>query len=451
MNDEGPTQRKMSIVTWKDVRDDVLKTNKKLGEIIDAINPDDSYKFVKSTYLYGDVFIKHGVAQLLSANNGLIPLSHHSVDKLVQKELLYSSMPLFLILEKDSELFVDTGKRAIPINLFNKGSLSGIYEAMDYMMGRKSDPIWNFSAGSRSIFMLPKITDKAGLEKLRVSYDIPSTIQIETLSDHWEMFKNIAQSKNFNQPWQNTILFFGEKWLLNLKNNSKEWEKFKDYLLGIVWEHANYSIDKIKFNIYWELFTEIISSRRLQPKPYIIDQVKHLLSTVAGNFPGFVVMGNSQESAPKKSLQEAFIKNYALKQYIPTIMHACMPQNNIIKPTYVYYSLSIPTVLEGSPIKKTTGTIVNDMREIKLLIETLKNHFKNKPYLEANKIIQNIQLDFFHYEKDIYNQIRSSDNISVEDSSFSIDKNIYPSRNFCPTSPFYSGCIRIKVPQSKGA
>ena len=199
------------------------------------------------------------------------------------------------------------------------------------------------------------------------------------------------------------------------------------------------------------MFTEIISSRRLQPKPYIIDQVKHLLSTVAGNFPGFVVMGNSQESAPKKSLQEAFIKNYALKQYIPTIMHACMPQNNIIKQTYVYYSLSIPTVLEGSPIKKTTGTIVNDMREIKLLIETLKNHFKNKPYLEANKIIQNIQLDFFHYEKDIYNQIRSSDNISVEDSSFSIDKNIYPSRNFCPTSPFYSGCIRIKVPQSKGA
>jgi hypothetical protein len=439
MNNDANTQRELSVVTWKDVRDDVLKVNKELGKIIDAISPGDNYKFVKAAYLYGDVFIKHGEAQF-SINNDLTPLSHHSVDKEIQKELLYSPMPLFLILGKSNEFFFDTGKRIVPVNLFNKGSLSGIYEAMDYMMGRKPEPIWNFSAGSRSIFMLPKITDKSGFKKLHMAYSLPNTIRINKLSDHWETFKHIVQSKNFTQNWQSTILFFGRKWLDN-KNNSKEWSKFKDYLFHIIWDHANYAIDKVKFNVNWESFAEAISLRRLQPKPYLIDQMRHLLSVVAGNFPAFAVMDNSQEAAPTDLLQNIFVESYGLKQYLPTLMYACMPQNGATKPRYVYYSLSMPTVLEGSPLKKTTSTIVSDLREIKLLIETLKNHHAFK----ANKIIQNTVIDYFHYEKDMCGQVKTSDSIPIEDDSFLKDQNIFPSRNFCATSPFFSGCIRIKV------
>lgn len=440
MNNESVGRRELSIVTWKDVRSDVSKVNKELSEIIDAISPGDDYKFVKASYLYGDVFVKHGEAQF-PVNDDLTPLSHYSVDKAIQKELFYSPLPLFLVLEKNNEFFFDTGKRIVPVNLFGKGSLSGIYEAMDYMMGRKPKPIWNFSAGSRSIFMLPKITDKSGLKKLLMAHGIPATIRINKLSDHWEAFKYIAQSKNLTQHWQNSVLFFGKKWLDN-KHNSKEWNRFKDYLLRIIWEHANYAIDKIKFNVNWESFAEVISSRRLQPKPYMIDQVKHLLAIVDGNFPAFAVIDNAQESAPTDCLQNAFIDSYGLKQYLPTLMYACMPQSSTIKPSYVYYSLSIPTVLEGSPLKKNTSTIVSDLREIKLLVETLKNHYAN---VKTNRIIQNTEIDYFHYERDICNQIRTSDNIPIEDNSFLGDKNIFPSRDFCPTSPFFSGCIRIKT------
>ncbi len=349
-------------------------------------------------------------------------------------------MPLFLILEKSNEFFFDTGKRIVPVNLFNKGSLSGIYEAMDYMMGRKPEPIWNFSAGSRSVFMLPKITDKLGFKKLLMAYNIPDTTRIKKLSDHWGAFKHIVQSKNFTQHWQSSILFFGRKWLDN-KNNSKEWSKFKDYLLRIIWDHANYAIDKVKFNVSWESFAEAISLRRLQPKPYLFDQMRHLLSIVAGNFPAFAVMDNSQEAAPTDLLQNIFVESYGLKQYLPTLMYACMPQSSTTKPRYVYYSLSMPTVLEGSPLKKTTSTIISDLREIKLLIGTLKKHYAFKP----NKIIQNTVIDYFHYEKDICGQIKSSDNIPTEDDSFLKDQSIFPSRSFCATSPFFSGCIRIKV------
>ncbi|EKE01845.1 MAG: hypothetical protein ACD_21C00035G0005 [uncultured bacterium] len=447
MNNEAVAERELSVVTWKDVRADVLSVNKELGEIIDAINPGNDYKFVKASYLYGDVFVKKGEAQF-PVNNDLAPLSHHSIDKKIQTELLYSPMPLLLMLNKNNEFFFDTGKRDVPINLFHKGSLSGTYEAMDYMMNRKPMPIWNFAAGSRSILMLPKIADKFGLRKLRTVYDIPATDTIKQLSDHWEVFRSIAQSKNFTQHWQSTVLFFGKKWLDN-KDCSKEWEQFRNYLLHTIWDHAHYAIDKIKFNIYWESFSRIISARRLQPKPYLIDQVKHLLSIVVGNFPAFTVMDDSQESAPTKCLQQAFTEVYELKEYLPTLMHACMSQDSVIKPNYVYYSLSIPTILEGSPIKKTSNTIVSDLREIKLLIETLKNQFKPNANFEINKFAQGIKIDYFHYKKDECNQIRASDDIPLEDNSFLKDREAFPERDFCPNSPFFSGCIRIETAYNK--
>jgi len=293
--------------------------------------------------------------------------------------------------------------------------------------------------------MLPKITDKSSIKKLRTMYNIPAAAQIEKLSDHWELFKNIAQSKNFGDPWHSTILFFGKKWLD--KHVSKEWDKFRDYLHRITWEQANYSIDKMKFNMYWETCARILSLHRSQSKPYLIDHVKHLLSIAVGNFPAFTIANDSQDSAPTSCLQKVFSEQYELKHYLPHIMHARMLKDNFTKPRYVYYSLAIPTILEGSPLKKTTSTIVNDLREIKLIVETLKkdSHKINQNFASED-IIQNIDIDYFHYENDECNQIRSSTNLPNEDPSFTEDKKIFPTRTFCHTSPFFSGCIRLGIP-----
>ncbi len=82
-------------------------------------------------------------------------------------------------------------------------------------------------------------------------------------------------------------------------------------------------------------------------------------------------------------------------------MHACLLEDNIIKPRYVYYSLSLPTVSDGSPLKKSSDTIVSDMREIKLLIETLGSHLKNKTNVDVNNLVEHARIDYFHGEKDI--------------------------------------------------
>ena len=345
------------------------------------------------------------------------------------------------MLEKDSEVFVDTGSRIIPINLFHKGNLSGVYETMDFLTGKKSSPIWNYSAGSRSIFMLPKITDKLGAKRLHMTRNIPATIQVNHLTDHFELFKSIAQNKSFSQEWHSTALFFGEKWITN-KHTSKEWMKFKNYLLCKTWEQATYAIDKLKFNLNWEKLAEAISLRRLQPKPYLIDQVKHVLNIVAGNFPAFKPIDTSQESAPTRGLQQAIIDCYTFK-YLPTLMHACALGDTITKAKHVYYSLSLPTVLEGSPLKKNSSTIISDMREFKFLIETLKNYRQNTANNEATQVIKDFQIDYFHFEKDMCDEIRSSTDIAIEDGAFLEDKKTFQTRDFCATSPFFSGCIRI--------
>lgn len=436
-------KRTAEVLTWKEIRNQVISVNKELGKIIDSINPSDEYKFIKAKYLYGDLFIKNGVAQLPSSNNiDLAPVSSESIEKNIRKELSYNQTPLFLILEKDSECFIDTGSRAVPLNLFHKGSFSGTYETMDFLMGMRSKPIWNFSAGSRSIVMLPKITDKSGTQKLRMTYNIPTTVQIKQLSDHWELFKHIAQNDNFSDAWESQILFFGEKWFSN-KNRSEDWQKFRNYLFGQIWKQASYVIDKFKFTICWEKFAETISLRRLHPTPYLIDHVKHLLSIIAGNFPAFRPIELSEDAAPTKGLQNAFINVYMLKQYLPTILHACSIRDTILKPSYLYYSLSLPTVLEGSPLKRTSSTIAHDLREMKLLIETLKNHLKDKSNAEVNNIIKNLDIDYFHHEKDICGEIRTSSEIMKEDSSFMADMSQFPTHGFCPSSPFFSGCLRM--------
>lgn len=434
-------ERIAKIVSWSDIRDEVFNVNQDLASIIDSLNPGPDFKLIKASYLYGDIFVKQGELQIPHKNK-LLPISDQNIEANIREEVSYNTMPLILLLQKDSELFVNAGTRIVPINLFHKGNLTGTYEAMDHMNGRKSHSVWNLSAGSSSIFMLPKITDKLSLKRINNEYHIPHTIQVTRLHDHREVFRGIAQGSKSTQPWHNTVLFFGKKWLDN--HNAKEWDKFREYLTRIIWDQANYAIDKLKFNICWESCSRIISLRRLQPKPYLIDHVKHMLSIAAGNFPAFIPMDDSQEAAPTQELQKAFIEKYNLKQYLPTLMHACMLDDPILQPKYIYYSLSIPTILEGSPLKKNSSTVLSDLREIKLLIETLKeNPHKVNLNPETDKLIQELAIDYFHYEKDMCDQVKPSALLPHDDKNFVRDQQNFSGRTFCPNSPFFSGCIRL--------
>lgn len=430
-------KKNVTLKTWKEIRKDVINVNPHLADIIDQIDPSDKYKFVEATYLYGDIIINNGVLQLPENNDTLFPLKTFNAKNSIKDLLSYSDIPLFLTLEKDCEVFIDTGDRIVPLNLFHKGSLLGLFESMDFIFGRHSTAKWSVTAGSRSIIMLPKITDNLGLRRLRMHYGISSTTRLKSLSDHWNIFVTIAKHNKFEQPWHNKILFFSREWLTN-KDNFPGWNKFRDYLLCQAWNQAQFSIGMIELSLNWEKFAAAISSRNLKPRPYLSDHVKHILSVAMGNFPSFITMDDSQQAAPKIGLQKSFTEVYMLRDYLPTIMHCCSLEDIRSKP--VYYSLSFPSLVEGSPLSNTSSTIMLNTRDVKLLIDTLKKyHTLSCP----ENFISNIEFDYFHVERDICNEIRSSTDIIKEDPIFERDIKLFPDRVFCSTSQFFKGCIRI--------
>lgn len=273
-----------------------------------------------------------------------------------------------MTLHNNNEVFIDTGNRIIPLNLFSAGSLLGLFESVDYMFSQEPEVKWSVSSGARTIFMLPKINESGGFNRLRMHYRLPSNMKLQHLSDHWHLFKAMTAHSNFEQSWHNEILFFTKEWLVK-RDDDPHWVRLHRYLFQNAWQQARFAIRKIDLSLRWETFIDAISSRRLKPSPYLADQVKHIMLIVAGKWPGFRPANNSQQIAPTLGLQKAMTEIYSLKYYLPTIMHAHLFGPPIDLP--VYYSLHFPTLLEGSPHNKNSSTLMLDLRDIKLLLEIL--------------------------------------------------------------------------------
>ncbi len=414
-------------VTWQEVRKSVAAVNPELARIVNAVNPTKKYKLIHASYQFGDYIIKHGELFLPMQKN-LLALK--SANASLQDQLGYSAIPLFLTLKNCNEVFIDTGNRISPLNLFYPGSLLGLFETLDFMFERKSLARWSVTAGSRSIFMLPKINRLDGLKQLRFAYGLSSNTKIQNLSDHWNVFQQIAKRPNFSQPWQQEVLFFTKEWFVHQKDPA--WFPFYQYLFKHGFSQAKFSIDKIQQALDWESFVDVSTSRGLKPTPYLAAQVKHIILIASEKWPGFRPTADSQV-APIDGIQEAFLNVYQLKQHFPTIMHACLLRSESQLP--VYYSLAFPTLLEGAPHNENSATLMLTLRDIKMYLTILSETSTQK---------NPIDFAYFHVEPDKYQEILSSKYIADSDLFFQQ----YANQEFCYTSPFWRGCIRISYKSS---
>lgn len=427
-------------VEWQDIRTEVKRVNKPFADIIDKLSLNKRYKLIKATYKFGDLIIKDGVTYLPGAMNSISSINDLKTDAKVKNKLLYSPIPLLLILKRSCEVFIDKGARVIPLNTFEPGSFLGLFEIMDYLYRKPNVPKWSVSSGARSIFMLPKINEAIGFKKLRIQYNLPSSTVIKDLSDHWHVFKLIASSPSFSQEWQTEILFFTEDWFKHF--NDPAWFEFFQYLIGNSWQNAQFAISKIDLGLNWEYFSEAISSRNLKPSIYLADQLKHIIYIAAGMWPGFRPADDSLHIAPITGLQEAFTEFYSLKHYLPTMMYACMLRSDNKLP--VYYSLHHSVLVEGSPKNRSSSTIIFDLRNIKLLLDTLKRAYKHDTKFSYD-FINKANFDFFHVEPDKFQEIKSSQLIPETDSSFLLEQKTHKDRAFCSTSSFWRGCVKIML------
>lgn len=415
-------------LTWKDVQAEVKRVNPELAGIIDKINPGNKFKLIRASYQFGDYILKHGE---LFLPHGRSLVSLKQAEPKIQSQLNYSTIPLFLTLKNCNEVFIDTGSRIIPLNLFYPGSLLGLFETMDFLLGRTSAPKWSVSAGARSIFMLQKINRADGFKRLRFAYGLSSHTTIQDIGDHWNVFRQIAQHQNFTQSWQQQVLFFTKDWFVH--NKDPAWFDFHRYLYKQGWEQAQFSIGKISPSLSWESFIEAINFRGLKLTPYLADQIKHIMLIADGKWLGFRPVENA-EIAPIFNFKKAFLETYQLQQE-PIFMHPAFLSQESKRP--VYYSLAFPTLLEGSPHNNNSATIMLNLRDIKNYMKILSENLKTVNYL--NNFLENISFNYFHVESDKHQEINPSISIPDGDKFFlNLGK-----ESFCYTSPFWRGCISI--------
>jgi hypothetical protein len=105
-----------------------------------------------------------------------------------------------------------------------------------------------------------------------------------------------------------------------------------------------------------------------------------------------------------------------------------------------YYSLAAPTLLEGSPVNKNLTTLMLDIKNIKLMIDTILRELG-----QENNLIKNMQFQYFHVEDDKLGEIQSSKLIPALDPAFLQETEYFSNRSFCATSPFWRGCIKIAI------
>ncbi len=418
-------------LTWNEVRNEVKAVNIDLYHSIEAIRPDPSFTLYKVNYSFGDLMIKRGQLQLPTIE-GLLSFSEATLNVKTRKNLAYSPIPLLLVLNNSCEVFITNNERIIPMHFAKSGALIGLFESLDYLSHTQSAPLWDVSAGARSLFMLPHITEKQGISRLMKAYRLPHNIQLKSLSDQWEIFKRIAEKEKTANPWSCEILLFSKKWFDMEKDLA--WSEFYRYVFQCGWQRIQFTFNQIERAFIWQAIIEVVEKRNLKPRHYIADTVKHLFAIASNRYPGFIPIDQEYDAAPIRLLQDIFTQVYGLKNYYPTFMGTRSLDQLNEQP--VYYSLNLPTLVEGiPPLEKKSNRIMVDLREVKLLIDTFK---ERSSFLEQHPKFKHIKFDYYHTEKDIYGEVKLSAEIALEDHRF-----LYPDQEFCMHSPFWRGCIKI--------
>ena len=407
---------------WKDVCQSVEQVNPALAKRLNNISLNNHHKLIKATYSFGDLIVKEGRLCLPIEN-----------DKLYA-QLNYSSIPLSLVLNKSAEVFIENSNHPIPLNILNPGDFFGTFEAVNFMMNKQSSPVWSVSAGARSTFMLPKISDFSGLKRLRAHYNIGHHVHLGSLSDHWDLFRQIALKPNFTQPWKSEMLFFPREWFTNTKDIA--WFQFYQFVWEQTWQQAQYAMSDFNLRSHWQACVKMIDARKLKPSPYIMDSIKHLLIIIIGFAPFFKPANILETDLPLTELEHAFTDIYLLDCYVPTIMSPAIFRMQ--QPSSMgYYSLAFPTLMSGAYPVKLLTSFMPDLKMIKLIMSHLSENS------ESSSPLHTVLLQYFHASKDKFQDVQMSHEIPIVDSAFENDQKRFPDRTFCATSPFWRGCIRI--------
>lgn len=438
-----PSKGHLEKVTWKQVRKEVAKLNPELAKIIDELSPSDDHWLAKVTYPYGSLVMKHSLLMLPNAKGNIVPITDPSIAPIIQEGLTYNlqSNPVSMVLKNTFEIYLPLADRTIPLSgPAYPGATFGAWRILNPTETEHPAFIWDMTAGVRSVFMLPKISEVKRHMHLKRVYGLTADVP-KPLMAHWEVFRQLASHSSFKQPWTAEILFFPKQWFEHLDDN--KWKPFYYYFHSAGWGATEIWRNQFLWNL---IFSLILQKYEGRPSAYIIDTVKYLLYMGVSAFSGFAPARDNL-AGPFEEIQRIYIEEYGLKNYAPIIMQPDTFNMYDPKGHHVYYSLQFPNAPEFKLNSRVRSSLISDLHEIRALMiryekELLSNKF-NIDNTSLYDVFRYTKYDYFHSGVDLHTGMRSSNEMAEEDQSLltTIDGRTF--KNFPEKCSFVKGCIRL--------
>ena len=402
---------------------------------------DGAYPFFKASYQFGDKIINDGKCYLPLVGGGSIAFNDLALPDELYKELTYAKTedPLGMILSKNSEFYLPGENEIQSQSIICPGQMLGIPKAIakDTNNTASSALDLNLNAGSRSLFMLSKISDQIYHAKIQEHYGITVAAPI-TAQDHWKVFVDIANKAN--SPWRCEILFFSRKWINQLENDN--WAILVKRLMEI--HRDSYNLWHKASDPWTNTFYEIEREKRFA-KYYPMQSInvaKQLFLLAAGVNLGFKP-ANTEDAAPIKIITDAYTNVYnklTKQKHAPVIMEAA--RFDLANKAPIYYSInhgvSTQEDLEASKNKSQIARI-DEIRKIaenytKVILEE-KNSIES-----LCSVAQNTVFSYYHSKQQGgYSNIQNPQFLATEDIRFTNGE----SDTFPANSLFFTGCIKI--------
>ena len=397
-------------LTWAMIRDRVAVVNPELFSIIDKISPDDRHGLLRIRYPYGAAVLERGKLCLPTQEAETLPFDHPHFEHRYTEDYRYATTPLMLQLDKINEVFMPFSDRIVPVNLVSPGECYGVFATAGLLANIPANPIYSASAGARSVFFSTKVSDALGNRRLSQVFGA-KIIQPKTLMDQHQNFKTIAYAQAAKgQAWISETLVFDRSWFSHAKDIGV-WQSFYNYVLRAAWKQVQLLHFKNAFSITWEEFTNAVQSRNLKPSPYTVDTVRQLILISNQLALGFAPVHGYEDLFPAQ-LMEAVYRTIYLFIYAPIILapnwlHRLSPGSGI------FYSLSHPTLLEGSPALKTPGSLMSEIRDLQRLMSMIEQMLIQPKKADVGMPIRPARFEFYHSDEDQLGDIENSQFIAI--------------------------------------
>lgn len=424
---------------------DIRKANSEMASVIEEWDPtkNTGYRFFKIKYRYGEKILLNGRFQLPLSNGRTVDISDSLVPVELKQELSYSNLPMGIILTNSVEVFSVVDEQILSLAVFEPGVPLGLLETLESQDSYCFRKLWCVTAGARSAFMVPKISDKIQHAKIQRALGCDISAPREH-TNHFDVFTEIANMSQQNKKWEVSLLVFSKRWFEPEKKNVG-WVSFYAYLQKYLLLYTGFSRNKMSFELTWHYFLKILEIRKKRVNFPIFQMLKNLIMSALGVTPSFSATHDNSRG-PFELIKKIYLDIYGL-EYSPTIMvpvhFSCKKEGSP-----AYYSPKYQNPFETNPKNKITESLITDLYQLNSLlrdfIDMIDCRLVKVEDTLVESIVSSIDFQFYHINPLGYKNILDTKLLPKNDK-WLIEKNSSGElMDFPHTSNYFRSCIQIK-------